>query len=317
MYLYKKAALTRRYIEFGGGSQFHWISIDVDYTADMGIWMEYGLPPPTFTVKTDKGHHIHYRLTDPVYVYGHKKPLTYAKMAQQAIIWKINGDQAAKGLKRIWRNPLEHQHIFVDVSYQLHDFGKIITDYYSQNELQTSFAKYIFQAKQANDSKSEMKNGDGRNCHMFNELRLIAYRMYRDNPNLSFEELFEVAESLNEFAEKLSKKELSIIVKSIYRFLQSRYQPSSRESREKRTQYQREWYRRQSGSVVSGDPLSRKETLVLARSERSRKRASINQKKIDEAIVQIKSDGKKVTAVEVSSRTGLSRQTVAKYMKSA
>ena len=318
--LQKQVAIEKRYITMNGDGKLHWLSIDVDHTKDMGLWIDESLPQPTLLVQTDKGHHIHYLLCDPVYGNGREAPKNYMRFIQEAIIYRVRGDPAAKGLTRMWRNPLRHYTIYTDVSYHLHDFDELLSDYYSIKSSKNQFAIYLKQAKEDNGSKGSMRNGDGRNSYLFDEVRQIAYGLKRLKSDLTFDDIFDISIEKNlEFGEPLSPKEVESIANSIYRFISTRYKYNSEtSSREWQRKYHREYYRKHSNSnVQSLEPLSRQETLEIARSARADKQKKHIDRKIQSAIRKLTETGKKVSNASIAETSGLSRTTVVKYRQVA
>jgi hypothetical protein len=202
----KATAEKCRYIQPNTPTTLAWFVFDVDH-ADAAIrWDDAGLPPPTLTVvNLENGHaHLLYTIKTPVFCTpDHQKPLRLAAAIQEAYRQKLDADPGYSGL--ICKNPLNPHWRVLAHSGAVYDLG------YLSEWVDISTAKKSPQEAHA--------TGLGRNCTMFDGLRMWAYQwiaVYRDTATTREWDavVLAQAEKLNTFATPLHTSEVRAIAKS-------------------------------------------------------------------------------------------------------
>jgi len=163
----KTEALKARYIQANGPTHLYWLIFDLDLCGAALHWDHVGAPAPNITVKNpDNGHaHLIYGLVVPVRTApdGKSSPLRYAASVENALREKLGADPGYSGL--ICKNPL-HSHWHVK-EWETH--------LYSLDWL----ADYLDLSPYADKRKRMPDYGLGRNCTLFERLRLWSYRAIR------------------------------------------------------------------------------------------------------------------------------------------
>lgn len=163
----KTEALKARYIQANGPTHLYWLVFDVDLCGAALHWDHVGAPAPNITVKNPENGHAHliYGLVVPVRTApdGKSTPLRYAASIENALREKLGADPGYSGL--ICKNPL-HSHWQVMV-WETH--------LYTLDWL----ADYLDLSPYADKRKRLPEYGLGRNCTLFERLRLWSYRAIR------------------------------------------------------------------------------------------------------------------------------------------
>ncbi len=162
----ERAALAR-YIQPNGPTHRFWLVYDIDRPGAAMDWSERGAPPPSIAVMNPANGHAHliYGLETPVRTAPDAKsaPLQYAAAVDCALQRALGADPQYSGL--ICKNPL-HPHWRV-TSWEPHLYT--LADLDSWLDLQP-----------AQDRRKRLPDyGLGRNCNLFEQLRLWAYRAIR------------------------------------------------------------------------------------------------------------------------------------------
>ena len=128
-------ALHNKFIRYGTKKSVNVIIFDQDYIDGKQIklslkeyskWLEEKINIiPTFITKTTKGYQFGFILNRPIFVFKYdKKTFTdeyiQAQKVKKRITQIVGADtQGSHRMLGIWRNPLEHEHIFNDKKYSL------------------------------------------------------------------------------------------------------------------------------------------------------------------------------------------------------
>ncbi len=126
----REEALDYNFVQFGSKHFTRTLSVDIDDTTDIDI-IKYRIdvadvPAPTFIVKTNKGFHLHWVLELPIK--ARTKASFLRNRINDALIEILGGDTHAKGLRRVWRNPLKHITLHTDALHSLAAFKHIIPE---------------------------------------------------------------------------------------------------------------------------------------------------------------------------------------------
>lgn len=198
-------ALQRRHIQPNAPLEVAWLVFDLDYQGAAFAWEFANLPPPTVTVINPENAHAHlfYGLRTPVVMSNaaREAPIRYAAALQAAFLAKLKADPGYAGL--IAKNPFHRSWLSMWIQHL-----------YELSEL----AEYVDLPKKLPQQKPL---GLGRNCILFDELRVWAYqwaRQYKRNGS-SIEQwgraVLGQAGKLNVFSIPLSFEEVKAIAKSV------------------------------------------------------------------------------------------------------
>ena len=160
-------AALKRYVQPNGPTHKYYLVYDVDRSGAAMDWDDRGAPPPSITVKNPENGHAHliYALEIPVRTALDAKshPLRYAAAIDSALQRLLESDPQYSGL--ICKNPL-NPHWIVQAWE---------TTPYTLNELDS-----WLDLEPAQDRRKRLPDyGLGRNCNLFEQTRLWAYKAIR------------------------------------------------------------------------------------------------------------------------------------------
>ena len=206
----QRIAVTKRYMQLNPPHQQHWLVFDVDRPHSAYAWYDVNLPTPFAVVVNESNTHCHivYALESPVCTsdLAHEKPLRYLAAIQRAYTEKLQADVNYSGL--IAKNPfnLNHWHVIptgLNVRYTLDELAEWVS---------------LSKVSKASYNASEAV-ALGRNCALFDELRLYAYktiRKYRQGEVMVWcNHILDKALAFNTFNEPLQHNEVKGIAKSV------------------------------------------------------------------------------------------------------
>lgn len=229
-----QALMSDKFIAYNSADRISIIAIDIDKHRDGGIWLDYDLPQPTWTIWTDRGVQLMWVLHKPILsrVPEHRK---IAKEVLARLVYALDGDINAMGFNRVFRNPINNTSYYADTRVNLKDFylklPKPTAEWWNRvkqnskrqkkSKTETLFADTNTPVE-LKDFRT-MKEGDGRNVALFNRLRFWAYDEAKtgryDEHSLSNRALV-----LNKaFLEPLKDKEVNAIINSIDNFMEFKY----------------------------------------------------------------------------------------------
>lgn len=167
-------AILSRYIQPNGPTHQHWLVYDIDRETAAFDWYDRGAPAPSLTVQNPENGHAHllYALETPVRTApdGRPGPLRYAAAIDYALSEVLDADAGYSGL--ITKNP-HHKHWQVR-SWEPRPYtlpllhGLLDVKPWAQRR-----------REQAEREAAGEVRGLGRNCTLFEDLRLWAYRAIR------------------------------------------------------------------------------------------------------------------------------------------
>jgi hypothetical protein len=240
-YLEPLEALHYTFVRFGNEHFIPSLSIDVDFALSdreiKRLCADLKIPRPSFSVKTEKGKHIHWVLSHPVSTYN-SKALSYYNKILTLLITTFRGDKNAvqNASGRVWRNPIVHPTtVYRKTPVTLDMFkGLLYLSLKTQKDIIQSISP-----KSVSVNLKTVKEGD-RNCSLFDYTREIVYKkasmLDRD---LTFDEVFYVANTGNSvLPSKLPEKEVISIAKSVLKFANSKLN-GKRVPNEDRVEYNR------------------------------------------------------------------------------
>ena len=219
----KNVAQTYANIQPNTSGKVVYVSFDVDHSDGATAWSRLGAPPPTLSIENPVNGHAHllYALEAPVprTDAARIKPVLYLAAVQEGLRRKLGADPGYSG--HLCKNPLHSQwntQSFAG-SYELGDFAE------------------WFDIPKPADMKKRVRDPDyaglGRNCELYERLRVESYRLVRKFwlPG-GFEHFKEAtrarAEDLNAecFAEPLPLSEVKGLAASIARWVWKHFNPA-------------------------------------------------------------------------------------------
>ena len=212
-------ALTMRFIQANPRALQNLLVVDIDHVdgALRALEDSVGLVPNLITENPSNGHcHAVWALREPVTTteVAHRKPMYLAASVIEGLRRKTDGDLGYSGL--MTKNPLSESWVPW--------WGP--QDLYSLNDLRTALGPEFmpkFGWWRGKRGKRGEQTGLGRNCSLFEDLRLRAYRLVRhywfDSGGLYDALLAETLAANAEFADPLPESEAIGIARSIHRWI--------------------------------------------------------------------------------------------------
>lgn len=168
LHLYEAAeALRLAIVQFNAKHSIAWLAYDVDRPTAAIDWEDLHAPAPNIIlVNRENGHaHLLYGLENPVHNYteAKPKPQRYLAAVDVALCDKLQADEGYS--KLLCKNPLHPQWIVLTPRLFLYDLAEL--------------ADYVDLEKYKDRRRRLPTTGLGRNCTLFETLRLWAYRERR------------------------------------------------------------------------------------------------------------------------------------------
>lgn len=199
------------YIQPNGPAQLRWLLYDVDRPGAAMDWSDLNAPPPSVVAQNLKNGHAHllYLLEEPVCKSpnGRPDPLRYAAAVDCALRVKLDADAGYAGV--VCKNPLRDDVWGVN-GWELNP--------YTLGDLDSWLDLDAYK-----DRRRRMPDyGLGRNCNLFNSLRMWAYKAIRQGwPDLNQWETacYHRAIGYNrQFSEPLPESEVKHTARSVARW---------------------------------------------------------------------------------------------------
>lgn len=210
-------AIKARYIQPNGPTHRYWLVYDVDRSGAALDWHDRGAPPPTIVAQNpDNGHaHLVYGLEVAVRTAPDAKsgPLRYAAAVDCALRGLLDADKGYAGL--ICKNPLHPFWRVTEWEPRLYGLGDL--------DSWLDLNAYRDRRKRLPDY------GLGRNCNLFERLRLWAYRAIRQGwPDYErwHEAVLTRARAYNDFDTPLPDSEVRATAKSVAKWTHQRLSPA-------------------------------------------------------------------------------------------
>lgn len=222
----REMALGCRYLQPNSDRMTSLIACDIDspYAEETALWNHRGFEPNLLTINPQNGHaHGIWALAAPIPTtdYAHRKPIALLHAVGEGLRRSVDGDIAYTG--HLTKNPLSpvwDAELIRSEPYLLTDLRDLLTE---SGDMPPRSWRNTKRAKTA---------GLGRNCTIFNEARVQAYREVRRLPDRSEgsrEDLesfiYETCFYINDhsgFAVPLRRNEVRCIAKSIFKWITTR-----------------------------------------------------------------------------------------------
>lgn len=210
-------AIKARYIQPNGPTHRYWLVYDVDRSGAALDWHDRGAPPPTIVAQNPINGHAHlvYGLEVAVRTAPDAKsgPLRYAAAVDCALRGLLDADKGYAGL--ICKNPLHPFWRVTEWEPRLYGLGDL--------DSWLDLNAYRDRRKRLPDY------GLGRNCNLFERLRLWAYRAIRQGwPDYErwHEAVLTRARAYNDFDTPLPDSEVRATAKSVAKWTHQRLSPA-------------------------------------------------------------------------------------------
>ncbi|WP_445989678.1 replication initiation protein [Chromobacterium haemolyticum] len=212
----KSTALGERYIQLNPPAHQAWLILDIDRPRAASAWDDAGLPPPTYVaINPENGRpHIGYALSSPVCTTDAARlaPMRYLAAIERAYTAQVRADFAFAG--PMAKNPL-------------HPFWRLWEPANAPTYELSTLAEFA----DLSTRPAPTPEGVGRNCELFDKLRVWAYRAVRefwrpDGQGIWAEAVRRQAEALNSFPVRLSNAEVAGIARSVSRYVWRRFSPA-------------------------------------------------------------------------------------------
>lgn len=293
----REYAIRYPYMQVNRAGFVSWLIFDLDHK-NAFIWQDVGLPAPNLIVsnRTSGTSHLYYAIP-PVCTSekARSKPIAYMKAVYAAMALRLDADLNFHS-GPVAKTPGHPWWLTHEVHGHVYELGAL-ADYV---DLETSSP---WAQKPKLDAVSH-----SRHCTLFEELRYYAYSIVAtERENGSFERFIRQLEAYafnkNNFASRgfssnLAQSSLRATVKSVSRWTWDRYTGGGSCHR----------------GVMRLDknlPLVDRQRLAAGHARRARQQA--NASKVRAACRHLQQLGQDITLVAIAERSGLSRQTVAKY----
>ncbi len=307
------------------------IDIDRDITLDEALKECVKIDfEPTWACKTDKGVHLAYSLENHIQ-YTWEKPIELAREIKYKLTSLLQADEkASHRLNGIYRNPIVHEHYFSGLLYTLEDFKK----YLLNNSNQEKFEQYKKEIK-SNNIKIVTKYAMGnRNDYVFRMGMLKS-----KNKNLSKDETIKLVQGICAYESKSTGiemlpdcelrsmgKQISIYNKNNKNFVSNIVEKKainrgamnfthitdgkwvSASEHNMRLRY------RQKLSAKRTNERKDDMTRIEAAANMRKRLQIITVGKLETALKLLKSSNAKINISTLAKESGLSRNTVAKYI---
>ncbi len=219
----RATALTKKYIQLNPPHQRVFLTFDLDYRTWAYVAEDVSLPQPIWCVGNEKNGHAHliYALMYPVYTTSasHLKPLKWLAAIEAGMRRKLGADPMYSGL--ISKNPWSSEWLVFQTGNLLYTLGYL--------------SEWVDLSEKTLKKPREEVVGLGRNCAIFENVRVWAYREIRRHWGTREEHYtnwvnavkYRCQEENAKFSSPLDKRELCGIAKSISRWVWKRMKPAS------------------------------------------------------------------------------------------
>ena len=271
---------------------------------------------PTYILTTDKGYHVGYMLKNAI-PYNNTKAVNFAKDTLKKLSMLLGGDSNALRLKGRFRNPLLHNTFYTNLEYDLIDINDNIPEYILNIDIQHNenkkVHKNVIKLKELvlkvlnNINYIKNINTGYRNSFLWYLGMTIAKNFQHLPLQKKLLEFEKIKEQIyfynNNLTEPLKNKEVKSIVESVKKYYLKGKIMVGLGSYNKWTKEMKNLYMKRY--------LKEKGKIKEHREEKK----EINKNKVLQAIYKLRNENKKITTRGVAEVCGLSKSTVANYIK--
>ena len=305
----RATAITQKYIQYNNPQWLTSLVFDIDQMAFDRL--DEAPLKPNFVVynrqEPSKGHFF-FLLKAPISrtEKSSQKAYGYYEKIRNAMTSKLVADPFFTHF--ITKTPENQKHITTPIHNNLFELDDLATEYGTQYTKHTPECSHLQAAAHEAAKKTE-----GRNCAIFDTVRLIAYRTintYRKNDDYAgfYSFIENTADRENDnFQAPLSSKEVAQIVKSITKWTWKNYHP-------KTVQNGKIIHRGRDAAI--NQQLTEQERKAVAAIKTNEQRRKTTQEKINQAVRRLQAQQKKITQKAVKEQSGLHINTIKKHWKS-
>jgi len=282
----KKKALEHDYISLNQRLR-RYLVLDIDYKAAALAWEDIGLAPTITVINKENAHaHLMYELSSPVSFSdrARSKPQAYFKAVEHSLATALKADISYSGL--ITKNPLSDLWL-VDYNNGRFDLEEL--------------AEYCPTLSPGRARALKADPGEGRNCSLFNDVRLWAYFQVKEFVIYEawYQTVLARCEQANIFTPALPYSEVRATAKSIAKWTwKYRHDLGNRKNRG-------------AAKVDKRLNLTNRQKAGAAYTNQNRKEQT--EKAIVDAVSKLTGQGKALTVAELMRMADVSRRTLYNY----
>ena len=304
----RSKSITYPYIQPNHVCKISWLVFDVDRSHESALsYLDADLPDPNLVIKNPSSGNCHllYRLEQPIWTHSAagKKAQDYYHAIRDTLTDKIGADKRYCGL--ICKNPLHNQWI----TTELHSGQFALVDLAGNHDLRKNKVQVLPDA--ANTIT-------GRNCTLFELLRLDAYKRVNEYRNggtrfydMWLKTLENEAHAINStFSEPLPLSEVRATAKSVAKWTWRNYEGTDLTSRGKMGFGETRHNFNFAAPMLPKEEIKRRQSLSAELTNKHRKETTELQ--IKQAIERLNANGEKVTKAKVAKMTNLDRVNLSK-----
>jgi len=301
------------YIQPNHAHKITWLVFDVDRGHQSALsYEDANLPEPNIITKNPANGncHLFYRLEQPVWTHAAAgtKAQAYYKAIKTGLTKQIQADPGYSGL--ISKNPLSDEW----KTFEIHSGKFALIDLADRAQLQwQSEANGITEATAAANTIL------GRNCSLFDTLRLFSYAKVSDYRELGISRTYDMwlktveseAAAINgSFDTALPYSEIRATAKSVAKWTWNNYNPTEQKRRgimgfgETRHNFNFK------APMLPEEEIKRRQSKAAELTNKHRKENTELQ--IKQAIERLETNGEKVTKAAVAKLTGLARENISR-----
>lgn len=319
------ALARRKFISFNSEQRISLIIFDIDYIAgrnavdifDLNEMVHYiyggiGMVP-TYVCQTTKGYQFGFHLKNHIYTHQ-QKAVEFLKAIKVSVTKALDCDVAGSHrLTGVWRNPLRHRFWYSqELGYELKQFSHLF------EKKQKHIEKPVIAIESNSSNWAKIPVTALVDGQRHSKLFLMAVTFAFNAESLLYEQLLDYLKSQNSYAcPPLAEIEIIAMAKNVYKkkidgilYLSKRYVKDVNigvmEFQKMKgltlEEYEAETKRRQSLSAERTNQIRRQ------------KNAEVILKKIQKALNTLISLEKQITILGIAKLTGLSRNTIKKYV---
>lgn len=313
-------AVGKAYIQPNPPPLVSWLIFDCDHDRTFGAWDEAGLPPPNMAVmnRSDGRGHLFYLLRAVCRSNAARvAPLRFLANIEAAYVARLGADPQYSGLMA--KNPLSDRWITHHLHPTVHTLGDLAewVDIREFTQAPTARAALV-------------SNGLGRNCTMFDRLRLWAYATvckYREAAGGRAFEMFAnacltQAGAFNDFQSPMALSELRATAKSVAKWTWRHYQSGGvKRGRDARGITRHHGYDVATGLYLPKTPLLLPEEVaarrVAAGINSANQERQTTAAKVLAAKALLEAQGKPASVRAVAAAAGVDKTTAGRHLKKA
>lgn len=215
----KAYAIKKALIQPNPPHKIRYIVIDVDDSDTLHKTLKElsGVPSPHLIIQNPNNGHAHlvYKLKQPVFMYGKARshPIRYLAKIEKGLRWALGGDKGYSG--NLMKNP-------VNAMWRTYSVTTAPSEGYTLNELEERLIELVNFTEVHNSIKTNKAANDagfGRNCSLFDRVRVEAYKIGGGTYRALLAEILPIAKQINnDFEEPLLPNEVKHIATSIARY---------------------------------------------------------------------------------------------------